>query len=52
MVVLATSVVNQLGISGLWIVFGTGKHQRVFPVHVYAKQLGTEKAFTLTLAGP
>ena len=41
MVVLATSVVSQLGISELWIVFGKGKKQRVLPAHV--KQLGTEK---------
>ena len=30
-VVLATSVGNQLGISELWIVFGTEKNQRVLP---------------------
>ena len=48
-IVLATSVASQLAISELWIVFGPGKNQRVLPAHVYAKQLGIEKTFTLPL---
>ncbi len=44
---LAISSAQWLGISELWIAFGTGKHFRFLPIHELADTLGPQKCIAL-----
>ncbi len=46
-VVLVISSAQRLGISELWIAFGTGKHFRFLPIHELADTLGPQKCIAL-----
>ena len=48
-VVLAIAFFEQLGLSELWIGFGTGKTYRDIPVHIIHTQLGPSKSLALPL---
>ena len=45
--VIAISTFQQLGISELWIAFGTGKNFRYVPIHDIVKELGPTRAGSL-----
>ena len=42
--VLAVSKMQDIGVDGLWIAFGTGEHYRYLAIHDIAAQLGPERA--------
>ncbi len=44
---IAISSAQRLGISELWIAFGTGKHFRFLPIHEIADTLGPQKCMAL-----
>ena len=48
-VALAVAVFGEVEVSELWIMFGTGKNQRMLPIHEIAKKLGQEKSQSLPL---
>ena len=48
-VVLAVGFYEQLGLSELWIGFGSGKSYRDIPVHIILAQLGPSKSLALPL---
>ena len=48
-VVLAIAFYEQLGLSELWIGFGSGKSYRDIPVHSIHAQLGPSKSLALPL---
>ena len=43
-VALAVAVLDGVEISELLITFGTGKNQRILPIHEIAKKIGQEKS--------
>ena len=45
--IIAISMFQHLGISELWIAFGTGKNFRYVPIHDIVKKLGPTKARSL-----
>ena len=45
--IIAISMFQHLGISELWIAFGTGKNFRYVPIHDIVKELGPTKARSL-----
>ncbi len=48
-VALAVAVVDKIEVSEVWIMFGTGKNQRMLPIHEISKKLGQEKSQCLPL---
>jgi len=48
-VVLATAFFDRLGLSELWIGFGTGKHYRDIAIHIIHAELGTSRSRALPL---
>ena len=48
-VVLCTSLFEQMNLTELWILFGTGKTRRLIPAHTIAQTLGPQKAMSLLM---
>lgn len=46
-IVLAIACFRRMSLSELWVAFGSGKHLRYFPIHVLARNLGSERSSAL-----
>ena len=44
---LAISVASKMGVSELWVSFGTGKDHRMLPAQLFARALGFHKCYAL-----
>ncbi len=48
-VALAVAVIDKIEASELWVLFGTGKNERMLPIHEISRKLGQEKSQSLPL---
>ncbi|XP_078492496.1 uncharacterized protein LOC144748319 [Ciona intestinalis] len=48
-VVIATGMFHELGLSELWVAFGTGKNLRYLPIHSLCNRLGRQKSKSLLM---